>query len=358
MRRTTLATPICRPITHHPLRPTTMRTYRPRPAIAWPAVSAAVRSSPSISWWGVMRPATQATSSRRQRGTSPTSPTIRRTCGARPAAPPRRRRAGHSRTARTTLRAVELIETLDGCADAEVHRKAGEVEDVVSHPEILPYASSAPVHIELTHPRPYAGPVRVLVVEDDPRMATLLPRGFTERATPSTSRMTATTDCGWPPRTSTPRSSWTCSSRDSTASPCVGGSGRRPMGADPSADRHANAVDDPSGGSTQVPTTTSPSPSASTKLAARVRALVHGRAGTHPTVVRVGDLRLDPATHRAWHGEDRTAAVPEGVSLLECSCAIPAKCSTRTHTLDHVWDFAYDGGSNVVDQYVGYLRRR
>ena len=69
-------------------------------------------------------------------------------------------------------------------------------------------------------------------------------------------------------------------------------------------------------------------------------------------------LRLDPATHRAWRGETELQLSPKEMSLLEMFLRHPGEVLTRTHILDHVWDFAYDGGSNVVDQYVGYLRKK
>lgn len=94
------------------------------------------------------------------------------------------------------------------------------------------------------------------------------------------------------------------------------------------------------------------------ELAARVRALVRRGGGTRPAVVEVGDLRFDPATHRAWRGDTELALSPKEAALLELFLRHPGEVLTRTRILDHVWDFAYDGGSNVVDQYVAYLRRK
>ena len=94
------------------------------------------------------------------------------------------------------------------------------------------------------------------------------------------------------------------------------------------------------------------------ELAARVRALVRRRSGERPTVLEVGDLRLDPATHRAWVGDTALSLSPKEMALLELLMRHPDDVITRTQMLDHVWDFAYDGLSNVVEQYVSYIRRK
>jgi two-component system OmpR family response regulator len=94
------------------------------------------------------------------------------------------------------------------------------------------------------------------------------------------------------------------------------------------------------------------------ELAARVRALVRRRSGERPAVLRVGDLRLDPAMHRAWRGETPLPLSPKEMALLEMLMRHPDEVVTRTQILEHVWDYAYDGVSNVVDQYVLYLRRK
>jgi two-component system OmpR family response regulator len=72
----------------------------------------------------------------------------------------------------------------------------------------------------------------------------------------------------------------------------------------------------------------------------------------------VGDLRLDPATHRAWRGDVEVELSAKEFGLLTLFLRHPDRVLTRSQILDHVWDFAYDGGSNIVDQYVLYLRRK
>jgi two-component system OmpR family response regulator len=94
------------------------------------------------------------------------------------------------------------------------------------------------------------------------------------------------------------------------------------------------------------------------ELAARIRALVRRHHGTRPVVLEVGDLRLDPARHRVWRGDVEISLSPKEMALLELLMRHPGEVVTRTQILDHVWDFAYDGLSNVVDQYISYLRRK
>jgi DNA-binding response OmpR family regulator len=94
------------------------------------------------------------------------------------------------------------------------------------------------------------------------------------------------------------------------------------------------------------------------EFAARLRALVRRGTPRRPTILEVGDLRLDPAEHRAWRGNVELSLSPKELSLLELLMRRPGEVLTRTQILDHVWDFAYDGTSNVVDQYVAYLRRK
>jgi two-component system, OmpR family, response regulator len=94
------------------------------------------------------------------------------------------------------------------------------------------------------------------------------------------------------------------------------------------------------------------------ELAARVRALVRRQSGARPALLEVGDLRVDPATHRASRGEVEILLSPKEMALLELLIRHAGEVVTRTRILDHVWDFAYDGTSNVVDQYIAYLRRK
>lgn len=94
------------------------------------------------------------------------------------------------------------------------------------------------------------------------------------------------------------------------------------------------------------------------ELSARLRALIRRGALERPTVLQVGDLRLDPATRRAWRGEVEVELSAKEFMLLELFLRHPGEVLTRTRILEHVWDYGYDGVSNVVDQYVAYLRRK
>jgi two-component system, OmpR family, response regulator len=94
------------------------------------------------------------------------------------------------------------------------------------------------------------------------------------------------------------------------------------------------------------------------ELFARLRALIRRGAPERPAVMQCGDLRLDPAARRAWRGDIELALSPKEFALLELFLRHPGQVLTRTRILEHVWDYSYDGGSNVVDQYVGYLRRK
>jgi len=94
------------------------------------------------------------------------------------------------------------------------------------------------------------------------------------------------------------------------------------------------------------------------ELAARLRALLRRTAGERPAVLRAGDLCLDPASREVWRGEERIELSAKECSLLEFFLRQPGVVQTRSAILEHVWDFAYDGVSNVVDQYVAYLRRK
>ena len=93
-------------------------------------------------------------------------------------------------------------------------------------------------------------------------------------------------------------------------------------------------------------------------LTARLRALVRRGTRERPTVLEVGDLRLDPATHRVWRGETEIALTPRQFALLEFLMRRPGEVVPKKTILDHVWDFAYDGHPNIVEVYVRQLRQR
>jgi two-component system OmpR family response regulator len=94
------------------------------------------------------------------------------------------------------------------------------------------------------------------------------------------------------------------------------------------------------------------------ELAARLRALARRDGKARPPVLAAGDLRLDPASKQAWRSGIELRLSPKEYSLLEFFLRNPGRVLTRSQIIEAVWDFAYDGGSNVVDQYVNYLRRK
>jgi|ERR1022692_1281989 two-component system OmpR family response regulator len=94
------------------------------------------------------------------------------------------------------------------------------------------------------------------------------------------------------------------------------------------------------------------------ELAARLRALARRDDRRRPAVLAEGDLKLDPASKQAWRGSAEVQLSPKEFSLLEFFLRHPGSVLTRSQIIEAVWDFAYDGTSNVVDQYVNYLRRK
>jgi len=94
------------------------------------------------------------------------------------------------------------------------------------------------------------------------------------------------------------------------------------------------------------------------ELAARLRALARRDDRVRPVLLTAGDLKLDPAGKRAWRGELELDLSPKEFSILELFLRNPGVVLSRSQIIDAVWDFAYDGTSNVVDQYVTYLRRK
>lgn len=93
-------------------------------------------------------------------------------------------------------------------------------------------------------------------------------------------------------------------------------------------------------------------------LVARLRALLRRGRRERPTVLAAGDLRLDPAAHRVWRGEDPIQLTPRQFSLLEFLISRAGEVLSKARILEHVWDFTYDGDPNIVEVYVRQLRQR
>jgi two-component system OmpR family response regulator len=94
------------------------------------------------------------------------------------------------------------------------------------------------------------------------------------------------------------------------------------------------------------------------ELFARIRALLRRGPSERPTVLAAGDLVLDPAKRRVTRGTATIDLTPKEFAMLELFLRHPGQALTRTRILEHVWDFAYEGDSNVVDVYVRYLREK
>lgn len=93
-------------------------------------------------------------------------------------------------------------------------------------------------------------------------------------------------------------------------------------------------------------------------LTARLRALLRRGGGQRPSVLEVGDLRLDPAAHRCWRNDQGIELSPKEFSLLEYLMRHPGEVVSKLDILGAVWDWSFDGGPNVVEVYIGYLRNK
>jgi two-component system OmpR family response regulator len=94
------------------------------------------------------------------------------------------------------------------------------------------------------------------------------------------------------------------------------------------------------------------------ELLARLRALFRRGQAERPTELRVGDLRLNPATRRVWRDETEIELSPKEFALLETLMRRPGDVLSRFQLLEHAWDYEYENRSNVVDSYVRFLRRK
>jgi DNA-binding response OmpR family regulator len=93
-------------------------------------------------------------------------------------------------------------------------------------------------------------------------------------------------------------------------------------------------------------------------LVARLRALIRRGRPERPALLLAGDLRLDPARHEVSRGESPIDLTPREFALLEYLLRRRDEVVAKQDILEHVWDAHYDGDPNVVEVYVGYLRRK
>jgi two-component system, OmpR family, response regulator len=101
-----------------------------------------------------------------------------------------------------------------------------------------------------------------------------------------------------------------------------------------------------------------PKPFSYAVLVARLRALIRRGRGERPTTLTVGDLVLDPATREITRSGTAISLTPRQFSLLEFLMRRPGEVVSKTEILEHVWDFAYTGPANIVEVYVHQLRQR
>ncbi len=101
-----------------------------------------------------------------------------------------------------------------------------------------------------------------------------------------------------------------------------------------------------------------PKPFAFDELLARLRALIRRGRPERPVVLVVGELRLDPASRRAWRVDAELQLSAKEFSLLETFMRYPGHVLSRQQLVEHAWDDAYEHRSNVVDVYVRYLREK
>lgn len=101
-----------------------------------------------------------------------------------------------------------------------------------------------------------------------------------------------------------------------------------------------------------------PKPFAFGELLARLRALVRRAPQARPAELLVGDLRLDPAARRAWRGDEEIQLSAKEFALFDLFMRRAGEMLTRGQLLDGAWDMAFERRSNVVDVYVRYLREK
>jgi two-component system OmpR family response regulator len=94
------------------------------------------------------------------------------------------------------------------------------------------------------------------------------------------------------------------------------------------------------------------------QFTAQLTAMIRQRPSSRPAELRLGELRMDPATLRAWRGEVELNLTSKEFALLRLFLTYPGQALSRGQIYERVWDCAHHGSSNLVDQYVLYLRRK
>lgn len=99
-------------------------------------------------------------------------------------------------------------------------------------------------------------------------------------------------------------------------------------------------------------------PFSSVVLVARLRALMRRGAGERPAVLEAGDLRFDPGAKRTWRGEVEVGLTAREMALLEFLLRRKGDVVSKTDILQHVWDYEFEGDLNIVEVYVRHLRNK
>jgi two-component system OmpR family response regulator len=92
------------------------------------------------------------------------------------------------------------------------------------------------------------------------------------------------------------------------------------------------------------------------ELMARLRALARRTGGQRQPVLQVGEIRLDPASREVWHGDTAVPLTPKEFALLEALMRRPGEVLSRYDLLESAWDETYENRSNVIEVYMRYLR--
>ncbi len=99
-------------------------------------------------------------------------------------------------------------------------------------------------------------------------------------------------------------------------------------------------------------------PFAFAELTARVRALLRREGQDRGAEIQFADLRIDPVSHKVWRGSTEIELTAKEYGLLEYLMRNPDKVLSRAMIADHVWDYAFDSFTNIIDVYVNYLRKK
>lgn len=99
-------------------------------------------------------------------------------------------------------------------------------------------------------------------------------------------------------------------------------------------------------------------PFAFAELLARVRSLMRRGQKDRGAEIRFADLRLDPVAHKVWRGDKEIELTAKEYALMEYFMRNPNQILTRTMIAEHVWDYTFDSFTNIIDVYVNYLRKK